>query len=317
MHWERALVPASNTRFHSGSGTSVATLREIRRRIGGVKNTQKITKAMKMVAVAKLRRAQNAMIAARPYARAMRGMLGDLAGTGQDEANPLFQAREVRRVAVIVVTADRGLCGAFNSNVIRAANDHILSAYGDLATHGDIRVVTVGKKGTDFFAKRGPQPSARYVGVFSALEFHTARLIAQQAVDWFVRGEVDRVDIVYNEFKNVAQQRLTIEQFLPVPPLEAEHGVQANPIQYIYEPSGPEIMADLLPRHLNFQVWRVLLESNAAEQGARMSAMANATENAKELIRDLALSYNKARQAGITKELLEIVAGAEALRMAG
>ncbi len=292
----------------------MATLREIRRRISGVKNTQKITKAMKMVAAAKLRRAQDAMIAARPYARAMQRMLGNLAGVVQGESHPLFVPREVRRVGVIVVTADRGLCGAFNSNVIRAADEHVRSNYHALAGRGDVRLVTVGKKGTDFFSKHVLKPMSKHVGIFSALEFQTARLISQQAVDWFLRGEVDRVDIIYNEFKNVAQQRIVVEQFLPVPPLASDPAKASAEVQYIYEPSGAEILAELLPRHLNFQVWRALLESNAAEQGARMTAMANATENAKELIRDLTLSYNKARQAGITKELLEIVAGAEALR---
>lgn len=294
----------------------MATLREIRRRIGGVKNTQKITKAMKMVAAAKLRRAQDGMIAARPYAKAMRAMLGNLAGAVSDSSSPLFETREVRRVAVIVVTADRGLCGAFNSNVLRAAEELVRKTYAAQLSEGNLRLVTVGKKGTDYFNKRGPVPVAKYVGIFSSLDFQTARQVSQQVVDWYLKGEVDRVDVVYNEFKNVAQQRLMVDQFLPVPPLEQETASAAATTEYIYEPSGEAILADLLPKHLNFQIWRILLESNAAEQGARMTAMANATENAKELIRGLTLSYNKARQAGITKELLEIVAGAEALRTA-
>ncbi len=269
-----------------------------------------------MVAAAKLRRAQDLMIAARPYAKAMRSMLGNLAGAVSGEANPLFEAREIRRVGVVVVTADRGLCGAFNSNVLRAAEEHIRTNYGSLAQQGNVKVVSVGKKGTDFFSRRGPAPAARFVGIFSSLDFQTARQVSQMAVDWYLKGEVDRVDVVYNEFKNVAQQRIVIDQFLPVPPLAPEAAGSAVPTEYIYEPSGQAILAELLPKHLNFQIWRILLESNAAEQGARMTAMANATENAKELIRDLTLSYNKARQAGITKELLEIVAGAEALRTA-
>ncbi|MCU0452482.1 MAG: ATP synthase F1 subunit gamma [Bacteroidetes bacterium] len=294
----------------------MATLREIRRRIGGVKNTQKITKAMKMVAAAKLRRAQDSMIAARPYAKAMRTMLGNLAGEVTGSAGPLFETREIRRVAVIVVTADRGLCGAFNSNVMRAAEDHLRRNYGALLAQGNVRLVAVGKKGADYFTKRGPAPAAKHVGLFSGLDFQSARQISQQVVDWYQKGTVDRVDVVYNEFKNVAQQRVMIDQFLPVPPIETQRTGSGVSPQYIYEPSGEAILADLLPKHLNFQIWRILLESNAAEQGARMTAMANATENAKEIIRDLTLSYNKARQAGITKELLEIVAGAEALRTA-
>jgi F-type H+-transporting ATPase subunit gamma len=294
----------------------VATLREIRRRISGVKNTQKITKAMKMVAAAKLRRAQDAMISARPYAKAMRAMLGNLAGAVSGSSSPLFEVRAIRRVAVIVVTADRGLCGAFNSNVVRAAEDLVRKTYGPQLAEGNVRLVTIGKKGSDYFKKRGPDPAATYVGVFSSLDFQTARQVSHQVMEWYLKGEVDRVDVVYNEFKNVAQQRLIVDQFLPVPPLQLETATRVTPPEYIYEPSGQAILADLLPKHLNFQIWRILLESNAAEQGARMTAMANATENAKELIRGLTLSYNKARQAGITKELLEIVAGAEALRTA-
>ena len=296
----------------------MATLREIRRRISGVKSTQKITKAMKMVAAAKLRRAQEAILAARPYARTMRKLLGNLALAAPSGSSPLFEKREVHRSVVVVVTGDRGLCGAFNSNVIRAAADHIkkLTAPGSGAPV-EVRVVVVGKKGADHFGKRGFDIAARHVGIFGNLQFPTAQSVAHELTEWFKSGTVDHVDVVYNEFKNVVQQKTVIEQFLPIAQSEVAGKKEGASSEYIYEPSSAEILSELLPKHLNFQMWRILLESNAAEQGARMSAMGNATENAKELIRVLTLSYNKARQAGITKELLEIVSGAEALKKAG
>lgn len=295
----------------------MATLREIRRRISGVKSTQKITKAMKMVAAAKLRRAQDAIIAARPYARALKQLLGKLAAIVPVDVSPLLVSREIHAVAVVVVSADRGLCGAFNSNVLRTAVEHVRTAYSSLP-QDKVRIVVVGKKAADFFTRRQFNVAARHVGIFANLQYQTAQGISRQLVDWFLKGEVDRVDIIYNEFKNVAQQRLVTEQFLPVPTSAIAAGTgSAHQTDYIYEPSSAAILSDLLPKHLNFQIWRVLLESNAAEQGARMTAMNNATDNARELIRTLTLSYNKARQAGITKELLEIVGGAEALKKAG
>jgi len=299
----------------------VATLREIRRRIAGVKNTQKITKAMKMVAAAKLRRAQENIVAARPYARKIRELIGHLIDEVDTSLHPMLAQREVKKVLIVVVTADRGLCGVFNANIIKATVGHIQTAYGNLQ-RGDhqLKLITVGKKGFEYFNKRDYEFYSRHLGVFHGLDFGKARGIMSEIGTGYLNREYDKVEVVYNEFKNVLQQRVVIEQLLPIPhaDLSARDDHKAHPIvEYIYEPSSKEIIDALLPKHLNFQMWRILLESNAAEQGARMSAMDNATENAKELITDLTLSYNKARQASITKELLEIVSGAEALKKAG
>ena len=295
----------------------MATLREIRGRIGGIKNTQKITKAMKMVAAAKLRRAQDAIIAARPYSRKMKELLGQLVAQADTASHPLLVPREVKKVLLVVVTADRGLCGAFNSNLIKAANEHIRKNYASLQTiPSALRLITVGKKGFDFFSKRDIKLYSKHVGIFASLDFSTARSIVREITEGYLAGEFDKVEVVYNEFKSVISQKPVIEQFLPVPPQAKQQEGSSASLEYIYEPSSESILADLLPKHLNFQMWRVLLESNASEQGAKMTAMSNATENAKELLRLLTLSYNKARQAGITKELLEIVSGAEALKKA-
>jgi len=307
----------------------MATLREIRRRITSVKSTQKITRAMKMVAAAKLRRAQESVVAARPYARKLGGLLRDLAGVVDVTANPLFAGRPEERIAVVIVSADRGLCGAFNTNIIKAGIQHIRSAYGRQFEAGRVKVVCVGKKSSDFLTKNGYAIDERNNGIFSALGFEDARRISAGLTEGFLSGKYDRVDIVYNEFKSIAHQNIAVEQFLPIPssgdpagtggpdPAPLGGGLPAVRPDYIYEPSGEQILRALVPRHLNYQVWRVLLESYAAEQGARMTAMDNATTNATELISDLQLSYNKARQASITKELLEIVSGAEALVNAG
>lgn len=303
----------------------MATLREIRRRISGVKSTQKITKAMKMVAAAKLRRAQDAVIAARPYARKMKELLQHLAGVVDVTTNPLFAERTVRNVAVIVVTADRGLCGAFNANIIRAAVTHIRTNYADLSKEGKVKLVCVGRKGYEFFVKNDYRIANKHIGLFAGLNVSVAQGIVGEVVQWYLRGEYDRVEIIYNEFKSIIHQRVVIDQMLPIPAEATTSKSQSasggpNPkakLDYIYEPSSAEIISALVPKHLNFQLWRILLESNAAEQGARMTAMDNATTNASDLIRGLQLSYNKARQASITKELLEIVSGAEALTKAG
>jgi F-type H+-transporting ATPase subunit gamma len=294
----------------------MATLREIRGRIVSVKSTQKITKAMKMVAAAKLRRAQDGVVSARPYARTMKNILRDLAGVVDLTASPLFTGRPPGKVVVVVLTSDRGLCGAFNTNIIKAAVAHIQQEYPEQQREGNVKVACIGKKGADFFAKNNYSVEGRYVGIFSALGFENAREITAALTNAFLDGRCDRVDVIFNEFKSIIQQRIVIEQFLPIPAgrIAGEAGKGPHPpSDYIYEPSGAHLLATLVPKHLNFQMWRMLLESNAAEQGARMTAMENATTNASDLIRDLQLSYNKARQASITKELLEIVSGAEAL----
>jgi len=293
----------------------MATLREIRRRITGVKNTQKITKAMKMIAAARLRRAQEAIISTRPYARKLGELLRHLVTKTDPALYPLLVAREVKTVLLVVVTSDRGLCGSFNSNLIKAAVHHLQSQEGV-----EVKLLTIGKKGSEYFAKRNYNVAAKHSGIFQALGFQHARSIVEEITRGYLQGEFDRVDVIYNEFKSVLQQRVVAEQLLPVPPEETKPGNDLrslSQVDYIYEPSSEDIVNALIPRHLNFQLWRVLLESNAAAQGAQMTAMDNATENASELIRELTLKFNNARQASITKELLEVVSGAEALTKAG
>jgi F-type H+-transporting ATPase subunit gamma len=295
----------------------MATLREVRNRISGVKKTQKITKAMKMVAAAKMRRAQTAVLSARPYANKLKELLEHLILQAPEQAGPLLMRRDVRRVALVVVTADRGLCGAFNANILKAAVHHLSKNYPGWSEDGRATIVCVGKKGADFFGKRKYSIRTKHIGVTNTLVFASALEIARGIVDGYLAGEYDRVEILYNEFKSVSQQRIAVSQLLP---LGGERGAKtgnaAGSVNYIYEPSKEQILEAMVPKHLNFEIWRALLESNAAEQGARMAAMENATENANEMIRTLQLQYNKARQAAITKELLEVVSGAEALRTA-
>jgi F-type H+-transporting ATPase subunit gamma len=295
----------------------MATLRDIRQRIGGVKSTQKITKAMKMVAAAKLRRAQDAIISTRPYARKMRELLEHLAGIVDVTEHPLFAARPVEKICIIVVTGDRGLCGAFNSNVLRTTVHHITENYSEQAAHGNVSLICVGRKGADFFRKREFTIVKNHAGIFGSLQFGNAKEVHAEAEQGFLKGEFDRVIVIYNEFKSIVHQRVAIEQILPIAPPTPKDGKKPQAIDYIYEPSSESLIQALVPKHLDFHMWRVLLDSNAAEQGARMTAMDNATTNASDLIKHLQLSYNKARQAAITKELLEIVSGAEALNKAG
>jgi len=293
----------------------MATLREVRRRISGIRSTQKITKAMKMVAAAKLRRAQTAVVAARPYARSLQQLLRHLLAHSDTAGLDLAVERPVSALAVVVVTGDRGLCGAFNANVLKATAQHLESTYPGWLAAGKVSVIAVGRRGYDMLVRRKYTIAEKFLGMFQHLTFSEAQRIARLLVEGYRAGRFDRVEIVYNEFKSIAQQRLVVEQFLPVASREettpAGHQGRGDDI---YEPTRERILESLLPRHLNFHIWRVLLESNAAEQGARMAAMDNATENARELIEHLQLQYNKARQASITKDLLEMVSGAEALR---
>ncbi len=295
----------------------MATLREVRARIIGVKKTQKITKAMKMVAAAKLRRAQAGVIAARPYARKMMDLLCHLVGSLDISSNSLISPREIGSIALVVVTSDRGLCGAFNSNLLRAAVKHVEKQYAVENKGGNLKVFCVGRKGFEFFSKRQYNVAGKHIGVYNNLVFGQAQMIARQLVDGYMKEEFDKVEVIYNEFKSVTQQRIVIDQFLPVSVSSEDAALAKGSVNYIYEPNPIEIVNALLPKHLDFQMWRVLLESNASEQGARMAAMDNATENANEMISMLQLAYNKARQASITKELLEVVGGAEALKKTG
>ena len=276
---------------------------DIRRRIRSVKSTQQITKAMKMVSAAKLRRAQEAMFAARPYARKMLEVLQGIASRTDKDAHPLLQERGHARTLLVVVTADKGLCGAFNANIIRAATRFL----GERKPDG-IELGLVGRRGRDALKRRGFKVRFERVGAFQALRYATAREMAKELVDAFTSGEVDEVFLVYNEFKSVIQQRIAVERLLPI----ERHllNPQQPRFDYLYEPAPAGILKSLLPRHVEVQIWKALLESNAAEHGARMTSMDAATNNASEMIDRLTLYMNKVRQAAITKEIIEVVSGA-------
>lgn len=287
----------------------MATLRDIKVRIKGVQNTQQITKAMKMVAAAKLRRAQENILNARPYARKISTMLSHLITEEDEINNPYITSGGIKNVAVVVVTADRGLCGAFNTNIIRESSRYIEELKKN---HVNPSVFCVGRKGYDFYNKHNDNILGYSGGIFNFLKYESALNVTNELIDTYLSKKVDKVIIIYNEFKSVIQQKIITEQFLPIP-VEKEEETKVKP-NYIYEPDQKSIFNYLLPKHLKAQMWRIFLESNAAELGARMTAMDNATTNAKELIRTLQLKYNKERQAAITKEILEIVSGANAQR---
>ena len=304
----------------------MASLRDIRDRIGTVKNTQQITRAMKMVAAAKLRRAQERIFAARPYAFKIREMIGHLRARLDVEQHPLFQEREsVEGALVIVVTSDRGLAGAFNANLLKVAEATSAERFQAQRDAGTLKVLAVGRKAHEYFGKRGFDLVGDYQGVFNDLKFPLAGEITDLAVEGFEDGEWDVVEVIYNEFKNTITQNRVAEQLLPIPaetfftPVmedadDVDTAVEAEgEVEYLFEPSAETLLERLIPEYLQYQLWRAFLESNAAEQGARMVAMDNATTNAGELLKDLKLTYNRARQAAITTEIIEISSGAEAL----
>jgi len=281
---------------------------DLRRRIRSVRNTRQITRAMKMVAGARLRRAQERILRARPYAGAIRTVLESVAARvdpAQQSAIPLLAVRDVRRVLLVLVTADRGLCGAFNSNLIRAAHSY-------LQQHSDVEVsmLAVGRKGYDHFRKRRVPMVGEHVNIFSKLEFSSAKAIAAQIIELYSDAKVDAVDFIYNEFKSIMTQRVVVERYLPVPPVKPAEGQFL--VEYIYEQTPAEIFNLLLPRYVQSQVFRALLESQAAELAAKTTAMDSATRNASEMIDSLTLYMNRVRQAAITKEIIEIVSGAAA-----
>ena len=286
----------------------MANLRAIRKRIGSVKSTQQITRAMKMVSAAKLRRAQDAITAARPYARKMREVVGAVAGRAGADAHPLLAAREPRKLALLLVTSDRGLCGSFNSGLTRAAYRFILD-HRD--RYEEIALFVVGRKGRDFFRRREIPIRKEYIGVLGAVSRHHAETIGNDLVEGFLAEEFDEVRIVFNEFRSAISQVTRFEKLFPV---ELESAAGASDVDYLYEPGRKEILASLLPKYVETQVFRVLLESVAGEHGARMTAMDSATNNSVEMIARLTLQMNRARQASITTELTEIVSGAEALK---
>lgn len=293
----------------------MATLREIKRRVQSVKNIEKITKAMKMVAAVKFRKAQENVIAARPYAKKISEIIKNLIPTVENLNNELLEEREIKKICIVVATADRGMAGAFNTNLIKEAQNIITTKFSDFYNSQNLVLITLGKKCFDHFSKRNFNLYAKYIGIFDKLEFLNARNIVSDIIAGYNEKKFDKVILIYNEFKSVIQSKIIEEQFLPVIEFSMESKKDVKPVSnYIYEPSTKEIIDYLLPRHLNTQIWRVLLESYASEQAARMTAMDSATINANELIGSLQLTYNKARQASITKELLEVVSGAEALK---
>src|SRR5262245_2268846 len=285
------------------------TLRDIQRRIRSVQSTQKITKAMKLVAAAKLRRAQERVMAARPYALKMSELLSGLVGRTEGDAHPLLARRTTGRKRLVVITSDKGLCGPFNSNILRASLA-FLREQGDV----DVTLVVVGRKARDFYRRRQWAIKSEMLGFFDRLAYSHAQEIAGELMRAYLAEEVDEVYLMYNEFHSVAVQRVTRAQLLPIEAEAAEAGRGVPAGDYIFEPSPDAILASLLPRHVITQVFRALMESVAGEYGARMTAMESATKNAKEMIDVLTIQYNKARQERITKELLDIVGGAEALR---
>ena len=304
----------------------MASLRDIRTRIGSVKNTQQITRAMKMVAAAKLRRAQERIFTTRPYAFKIREMIGHLRQRLDPTEHPLFEVREeIAGALVIVVTSDRGLAGAFNTNLLKVAEATIAERYQAQRDAGTLKIVAVGRKAHEYFGKRGFSLVGDYQGIFNDLRFPVAGEIVDRAVEGYVAGEWDVVEVVYNEFKNTITQNRVAEQLLPIPAetfftpvMEDADDVdtdtsEAGDVEYLFEPSAEALLERLIPEYLQYQLWRALLESNASEQGARMVAMDAATTNAGELLKDLKLTYNRARQAAITTEIIEISSGAEAL----
>ncbi len=296
----------------------MASLRAIRTRIKSVRNTQKITKAMKLVAAAKLRRAQDAVLRTRPYAQALDELLGSLARARAEAAmppHPLMDVRDnPRRIEVVLLTSDRGLCGGFNSNIIRRAQRFLVEE-GD--KYEAIQFSTIGRRGRDFAKKRGIETRKDYVGFFGRLRFSMAKEVADDLIAEYRERKLDAVYLLYNQFKSAISQAITLTQLLPItaPPAQQRPDRQGyiTP-EHLYEPSRPEILEHLIPKQLAMQIWRALLESEASEHGARMTAMDSATKNANEMIGRLSLEYNRARQASITKELMEIVSGAEALK---
>jgi F-type H+-transporting ATPase subunit gamma len=292
----------------------MASLRSIRTRIKSVRNTQKITKAMKLVDAAKLRGAQDAVIRARPYAQLLGEMLGSLARSRAEAGMapvPLMETRALKRVEVVMLTSDRGLCGGFNSNIVRRAQRFVVE---DGPRFEGMQFSTIGRKGRDFARKRGFVTRKDYVGFFAKLRFPQAKEVADDLIAEFLSGRIDGAFLLYNQFKSAISQTITLTKLLPIeaPPGEQQGKGGILTPEHLFEPGRKELLDTLIPRQLSTQIWRALLESKASEHGARMTAMDAATKNAGEMIGRLSLQYNRARQAAITKELMEIVSGAEA-----
>jgi len=291
------------------------SLKEVKNRITSVISTQQITKAMRMVAASKLRRSQDKIHQIRPFAGKLQSIVSNLtAAIGSDNDNDWYAAKRTEnKILIVPITSDRGLCGAFNSTVLKAAVKLAQEKYSTQFSQGNVTILPLGKRSMEFFTKRKFSCQDSYWGIFGHLNFENSSKAGNHTIDTFKKGGYDKVEIVYNEFKNVATQILQVEQFLP---LTLESPSVANAPDYIFEPNAEELLAGLIPQLLNVQLYRAVLESNAAEHAARMTAMDKASENAGELLKELKLAYNRSRQAAITKEILEIVGGAEALKSA-
>ncbi len=288
-------------------------LKEVRNRIKSVQSTQQITKAMKMVSAAKLRRAQDAITQMRPYAKKLSEMLSNIVSNSEGDVNMALAAeRPVQNVMMIVVTSDRGLCGGYNSNLIKLARQVIREKYPAQQAKGNVVVLPIGKKGYEYFTKNGFKVVDKYWDIFTGLSFDKVQAAAKYAMEAFANKEIDAAELIYSEFKNAATQRFANEQFLPVQKVEKIAG-QKN-ADFIFEPGKDVLIAELMPKILNTQLFKATLDANASEHGARMTAMDKASENANELLKSLKISYNRARQAAITTELTEIVSGAAALQ---
>lgn len=285
----------------------MANLRDIQRRIDSVKNTEQITKAMKMVAASRLRRAQEAILSARPYAHKMLEVLSSLSLRTNPSAHPMLVTREPKKVDLLIVTSDRGLCGAFNSNIIRMA-DKFMAEHPDW----EFSLHLVGRKAADYYKRRDVNIRKISLNILVDVSMPHASAVGGDLVESYLGEEFDQVFVVYNEFKSAIQQTVIVEQLLPIKPMDITEDY--FPVEYSFEPSEDAILAELLPRHINVQIFRVFLESVASEHGARMTAMESASKNAGEMIDKLTLIYNRTRQAAITTELIEVVSGAEALK---
>lgn len=291
----------------------MANLKEVRNRISSVTSTQQITNAMKMVSAAKLRRATDAIIQLRPYANKLKEILGNLSASVEGAASPFLEDRTPDNVLIVVVTSNRGLAGAFNTNAIKTANQLINSKYAAQKAKGNVTILAIGKKGHDYFQRQSFPLDGNHSDLFNHLTFEWTSKVTQGIMDDFIAEKYDRVELVYNQFRNASVQLLTTEQLLPLEACESDATVGSQETDYIFEPSKEQIIKELIPKSIKIQLHKAVLDSHASEHGARMVAMDKATDNAGELIKELKLAYNQARQAAITTELTEIVSGAAAL----
>ncbi|MES2417186.1 MAG: ATP synthase F1 subunit gamma [Bacteroidota bacterium] len=291
----------------------MANLKEVRIRISSVQSTQQITKAMKMVSAAKLKRATNAIVQLRPYATKLKEILGNLSASLEGTSSPFIEEREPNKVLIVVVSSNRGLAGAFNMNVIKTANNLIAEKYSDQFKKGSVSILAIGKKAQDFYEKRNYNVIGNNNEVYAALTFENVTKITEAIMAGFENEDFDKVELVYNRFKNAAVQILTTEQLLPLPKSETANDAKSSNTEYILEPNQEEIVKTLIPKSIKIQLYKAVLDSHASEHGARMTSMDKATENAGDLLKALKLAYNQARQAAITTELTEIVSGAAAL----